>query len=171
MKYLYLALSLVVLLLCSCSGDKEKVTLQPGTPSYAFAKDLSSVVPAVDPDSNKVIIETNTFSISTGEVIDVIFTNFGPRSSELKNLAPDRIKSVIEMNAEGITVTDAQVDSLLEVQYQKVGGEDVFQNYIAKNGVTIEYVKKDIANGFIVSKYMERIIMDESGISEKELMI
>lgn len=185
MKYLYLALSLVVLLLCSCSGDKEKVTLQPGTPSYAFAKDLSSVVPAVDPDSNKVIIETNTFSISTGEVIDVIFTNFGPRSSELKNLAPDRIKSVIEMNAEqlakeklllnaagkkGITVTDAQVDSLLEVQYQKVGGEDVFQNYIAKNGVTIEYVKKDIANGFIVSKYMERIIMDDSGISEKELM-
>ena len=185
MKYLSLGLSVVVLLLCSCSGDKEKVTLEPGTPSYAFAKDLSSVVPAVDPDSNKVIIETNTFSISTGEVIDILYTNFGPRSAELKNLEPDRIKSVIEMNAEqlakeklllnaaeekGITVTDAQVDSLLELQYQKVGGEDRFLDYIAKNGVTIEYVKNDIANGFIVSKYMERIIMDESGISEKELM-
>jgi parvulin-like peptidyl-prolyl isomerase len=184
MKELYLGLFTFVFLLSSCTGDKEKVTLEPGTPSYLFAKDLASVLPSVDPDSNKVIIETNTFAISTGEVIEIIFTNFGPRASELKKFQADRIKNIIEMNAEqlakqklilnaaeekGITVNEVQVDSMLQVQYQNVGGEEVFLDYLAKNGVTIEFVKKDIANAFIANKYMEDILMDESGISEKDL--
>jgi parvulin-like peptidyl-prolyl isomerase len=184
MKKLYLGLIAFLFLLSSCTGDKEKVTLEPGSPSYLFAKDLATVLPGVDPDSNKVIIETNTFVVSTGEVIETIFTNFGQRANELLKLQPDRIRNIIEMNAEqlakqklilnaahkkGITVNDTQVDSLLQSQYQKVGGEDVFLNYIAKNGVTIEYVKKDIANGYIINKYMESVVVDESGISEKDL--
>ncbi len=89
MKNLYLGLLLFVFILFSCSTDKDKVKLEPGTPTYVFAKELSAIVPAVDPDSNKVIVETETFAISTGEVIEIIFTNFGPRAGELKKLQAD----------------------------------------------------------------------------------
>jgi parvulin-like peptidyl-prolyl isomerase len=184
MKNLYLGLFLFVFILFSCSTDKDKVKLEPGTPTYVFAKELAAIVPAVDPDSNKVIVETETFAISTGEVIEIIFTNFGPRAGELKKLQADRIKNIIEMNAEqlarqklllnaanekGITISETQIDSLLQVQYKQVGGEKVFLDYITKNGVTIEFVKKDIADGYVVNKYMETVLAEESGISEEEL--
>jgi len=64
---------------------------------------------------------------------------------------------------------ETYVDSLLQTQYKSAGGEQVFIDYLAKNGVTIEYVKKDMANGYIVGKYLENVLLAESDISEKEL--
>jgi hypothetical protein len=101
MKKLFLGLLIFSFILFSCSTDKDKITLQPGTPSYVFAKDLAIVLPSVDPDSNKVVIETETFVITTGEVIELLFTNFGPRAGELKKLPADRIKTIIETNGDG----------------------------------------------------------------------
>jgi parvulin-like peptidyl-prolyl isomerase len=184
MKKIFSGLFILLLMLFACSTDKEKVTLEPGTPSYVFAKDLAKVVPAVDPDSNKVIVETEKFLVTTGEVVDLILTNFGSGASDLQKLQPERIKGILEMNAErlaeqklilnaakdqGISISDEQVDSILQVQYQQMGGEEAFINYIAKNGITIELVRKDMANGYVTNKYMEGVMRDESGISEKEL--
>lgn len=184
MKKLISVLLAFVFILFACSTQKEKVTLEPGTPSYLFAKELASAIPSLDPDSNKVIIETETFAITTGEVIKLIFTNFGPSIDELKKLPTDRIKMIIESNAEklaeqklilhaakmkDISISDVQVDSMLQAQYQQVGGEEVFLGYLAKQGVTIEFVKEDMANGYVASKYMESVLLEESGITEKDL--
>lgn len=184
MKIYFLGILAFAFIVFSCSSDKETVTLEPGTPSYVFAKELAIVVPSVDPDSNKVIIETETFVITTGEVINLLFTNFGPRAGDLKNLPADRIKKIVETNGEqlavqkllleaankmGVEVPETYADSVLQAQYQRAGGEEVFLDYLTKNGVTIEYVKKDIVNGYLIGKYMENILMAESDISEKEL--
>ena len=146
MKIQYLPILLLVVVL-SCSGEKEKITLEPGTPVYLLAKEIAGVLPATDPDSNKTIVITNAFEVSTGEVIQVIHTNFGPRASDLTKMPADRVKQIIELNAEklaeqkliinaaeakGITVSETQVDSLIQSQYQQVGGEDVFLNYLQK---------------------------------------
>jgi parvulin-like peptidyl-prolyl isomerase len=184
MKKLFLGILSIAFIVFSCSTEKEKVTLEPGTPSYAFAKDLAVVVPSLDPDSNKVIIETEIFAITTGEVIELLFTNFGPRAGDLKKLPSDRIKKIIETNGDqlavqklllnaanetGIKVPETYVDSVVQAQYQQAGGEEVFMDYLTKNGVTIEYVKKDIANGYLIGNYMESVLMAESDISEKDL--
>jgi len=184
MKNLSLGLFLLIFILFSCSADREKVTLEPGTPTYVFAKELATVLPAADPDSNKVIIQTTTFAVSTGEVIELIYTNFGPRADDLKKMSAERIKGILEMNAEklaeqklvlnaaekkGITFNDEQVDSLLQAQYKQFGGEEVFLNYLTKNGVTIEFVKKDMAEAHVAKKYMDGVLLDESGISEEDL--
>jgi parvulin-like peptidyl-prolyl isomerase len=117
-------------------------------------------------------------------VIELIVKNFGPSLGELKKLPTDRIKMIIESNAEklaekkliltaakmkGISISDTQVDSMLQAQYQQVGGEEVFLNYLAKQGVTIEFVREDMADGYVANKYMESVMLDESGISDKEL--
>ena len=184
MKNYLLGLLAFIFILFSCSTQKDKVTLEPGTPSYVFAKDLASAIPSLDPDSNKVIVETETFAITTGEVIELIVTNFGPSIDELKKLPTDRIKMIVESNAEklaeqkliltaaknkGISISDIQLDSMLQAQYQQVGGEEVFLNYLAKQGVTIEFVRKDMANGYVANKYMEGVLLDEAGITEKDL--
>ena len=184
MRKLSVSLLSFILLLAACSTEKDKVTLEPGTPTYVFAKDMSKKLPAVDPDSNKVMIETTSFEITTGEVIEFIFTNFGKNAGELKNLQPERIKSILEMNAEklanqkliltaaekrGITVSDEEVDSVLQAQYKQIGGEEAFIDYISKSGITIDFVRKDITKGFVAEKYMQGVIRDESGISEEEL--
>ena len=58
----------------------------------------------VERSNNKVIIETETFTITTGEVIDLLFTNFGPRAGDLKKLPADRIKKIVETNAEQLAM-------------------------------------------------------------------
>jgi len=184
MKNFIPGLLILLLMLASCSTDKEKVTLEPGTPGYVFAKDLAKVLPAVDPDSNKVIVETVEFEVTTGEVVDLILTNFGTGASDLQKMQPQRIKSILEMNAEklaeqkliidaakdqGISISDEQIDSMLQAQYQKMGGEEAFINYISQNGITIELVKKDMANGYVANKYMEGVLREKSGITEQAL--
>jgi len=174
----------ILLMLFACSSEKDKVTLEPGTPSYAFAADLAKVVPSIDPDSNKVIVETTAFEVTTGEVVDIIFKNFGTSAGELTKMPPERIKGVIEMNAEklaerklllaaakeqGISVTDEQIDSILQAQYQRFGSESLFVDYISKNGMTIELVKADISDGMLTTKYLEGVVASESGISDEEL--
>jgi parvulin-like peptidyl-prolyl isomerase len=179
-----LLLLLLVFILFACSSDKDKVTLEPGTPSYTFATELTKIVPALDPDSNKVIVETSSFVITTGEIIDIIFKNFGKNAVELQKMPAERVKGIIEMNAEklaerklvlvsakeeGLSISDEQVDSVLQAQYQRAGGESLFVNFITQNGMTIELVKSDISEGMMTNKYMENVLARESGISDEEL--
>lgn len=180
-QYLILLLSVVVI---SCTNEKEKVTLAPGTPAYILAKDISTILPAMDPDSNKIIVITDKFDVSTGEVIQIIHTNFGPRADDLKKMESSRIKQIIELNAEklaeqklviaaaqdkGISISDAQLDSLIQAQYNQVGGEEVFLNYLQKNGISIDQVRKDIANSYVMQQYMQAVLDEEFPVSDKEL--
>jgi len=48
MKKFILGILVFTLILSSCSTEKEKVALKPGTPSYTFAKDLAVVLPSLD---------------------------------------------------------------------------------------------------------------------------
>lgn len=184
MKIQYLGFLLLLVVLISCSKEKEIVTLEAGTPAYILAKDISAIVPAIDPDSNKIIVITEEFEVSTGEVIQVIHTNFGPRADDLKKMESTRVKQIIELNAEklaeqklvinaaeekGISISDSQLDSLIQVQYKQVGGEEVFLNYLKKKGISIEYVRKDIVNAYLMQKYMEYVLNEEAPVSEKDL--
>jgi parvulin-like peptidyl-prolyl isomerase len=138
----------------------------------------------MDPDSNKVIVITDRFEVSTGEVIQVIHTNFGPRADDLKKMESSRIKQIIELNAEklaeqklvikaaeekGITINDAQLDSLIQTQYNQVGGEEVFLNYLQKNGISIDQVRKDIADSYVMQQYMQSVLDEEYPVSDKDL--
>jgi parvulin-like peptidyl-prolyl isomerase len=184
MKKYLLLLFVLSFFLISCTKEKERVILQPGDKAYVLAKDLAAVVPSVDPDSQTVLIITDDFEITSDEVIKALYRNYGPRTNDLKNMNSDRVKQIIETNAEkiadqklalfaakgeGITISDEKVDSLLQAQYKHVGGEEVFKNYIAKNGITIEDVKEDIVKGYKVETYMNKILDEQSDFSEQDL--
>jgi parvulin-like peptidyl-prolyl isomerase len=168
----------------ACSSKKEKVTLEPGTPTYTLAKELMAIVPSVDPDSNKVIISSDDFDITTGEVMEALVRNFGPRVAELKKMDAAKVKKIIEGNAikigeqkllltaaseKGIITSNELVDSLLQVQFGHVGGEEKFMQYINNNGISIDVVRDDIANGYTIDKYLEKVISEEVPVDLEEL--
>ncbi|TFH00368.1 MAG: hypothetical protein E4H13_07655 [Calditrichales bacterium] len=184
MKYSLMFLLALVLLVSSCSTEKEKVTLSADSPAYVLAKDLAAVSPALDPDSNKVIVSTDFFDVTTGEVIQVLQRNFGPRTDELKKMDANRLLQIIQGNGariaeqklllttaenEGYSVSDEMLDSLLKAQYEHVGGEEVFLNYLQKSGMTIDFVKEDIARGYVVEKYMDKVLSDAIQVSDEQL--
>ena len=174
----------MVLFLAACSSEKDRVKLEPGSETYVLAKDLSGIVSSVDPDSNKVIISTDYFEITSGEVVDALYKNFGPKAADLKKMDGGRIKQILDMNAvkiaeqklllhaaedKGITISQETVDSLLQSQFDHVGGEQVFMNFINKNGISIDVVKKDISNGYLVDLYLKSVMKDEVPVDEEEL--
>jgi len=184
MQKLSFLLIMMLIYITACSTEKEKVTLEPGSETYVLAKDLSTIVPSVDPDSNKVIISTDYFEITSGEVVDALYKNFGPKAADLKKMTADRIKQILDMNAvkiaeqklllhaaneKGITVGEQILDSLLHTQFDHVGGEEVFMNFINKNGISIDAVRKDISNGYQVDLYLKSVMKDEVPVDEEEL--
>jgi len=184
MKIFMLWILSLAFLLLACSSKEEKVTLEPGTPTYTLAKELMAVVPSVDPDSNKVMISSDNFDITTGEVMEALVKNFGPRVAELKNMDAARVKQIIEGNAtkigeqkllltaageKDIKASPEIVDSLLQVQFGHVGGEEKFMEYINNNGISIEVVRDDIANGYTIEKYLAKVISEEVPVDEEEL--
>jgi parvulin-like peptidyl-prolyl isomerase len=160
------------------------VSLEPGSEAYIYAKDVSKVLSTIDPDSNIVIVSTDNFEITTGEVVQTILQAYGQKADELKKMEAGRIKTIVEMNAErlaqqklvltaaknaGITIVDAEIDSLLQLQYRQAGGEEAFLNAITQRGYTIEFVKEDVSNNFIMQQYMEDVIASATSVSEQEL--
>ena len=139
-NYMFWILSLTFFI-AACSPDKEIVKLEPGTPTYELAKEITVVIPSMDPDSNKVVISTDKFDITTGEIMEALVKNFGPRVSDLKTMDAARVKQIVEGNAnklgeqklllsaaadKGISAGEIIVDSLLKVQFEHVGGEEKF---------------------------------------------
>lgn len=182
-KYGILFLS-ILLISFSCSDKAETIKLEPGTLEYMLAKDLAAVVPSVDPDSNIVLVSTKYFDVTTGEIIQVIYTSFGSRSAELAKMDANRIKSILQMNADklaeqklvlhaasekGISISEAELDSMLQEQYKRVGGEEAFKRQLESNGITIEFVRKDITNAYMAQKYMDQVFADADLISDKEI--
>ena len=89
---------LLAFLIIGCSSKTEDFKLKEGTEEYQLAKDLSVTLPSLDPDLNKILISTNEFNVTTGEVIPGLHENFGSRVLQHKEFEAARLKDLIEKN-------------------------------------------------------------------------
>lgn len=184
MRKLFIVAILTVLVVFACSKNNGSVKLEKGTPAYELAAELAKKVPYLDPDKNNVLVSTNEFKLTTGDVIQKMMSNSGSRINQLKVLEADQLKSIIKQNAEGIAeqmllinaakkegfdVTQAELDSVLNLQYARAGGEDKFVDWLSKNGFDIEYVKQDIKNSLLVQKYLDAKLADEIKVTDKDV--
>lgn len=183
-KILAVLTGISILVVLSCSGGGGVVKLEKGTPAYELAKDISTKLPFFDPDKNNVIVTTKDFKITTGEIFQDMTTNFGNRVSQLKSLGADRLKTIIQQNVDGlvnkklllnaaekanISVTDAQVDSVLQIQYTRAGGEQKFVDFISKNGFNIDFVKSDIKTNLIIQKNLDKQLADAINVPDEDI--
>lgn len=168
----------------SCSKKEEGYKLEPDSPAYELAKELSKTLPYLDPDKNNVLVTTNEFDVTVGELLKIIYDNFGMQSDQIKNLDSARMTEFILTNAEGlaeqklllreaektgITITEAEIDSILNYHYSRAGGEERFLQWLEMNNIEIEAVRKDVENSLTITKFLEQELADELEVTEEEI--
>lgn len=183
MKYLISA-SLIILSLTFCSSREPGKTLEKGSADYQLAEKLAKVEPVFNPDENKVLATTNRFEIRVADVIDKFRSNFGKQVDNLDQQQPERLKKLVSEMAEnlamtkialieaenaGITVSDAEVDSLVQLQYQSAGGEEKFLNFLYGNGVTTEMLRRDLREYEIMKQYLQSLREQEVTVTDEEI--
>lgn len=170
------ALSILILLMLSfCGRETDVVTLEKGSPAYTLGKELSSILPAVDPDSNRVLITSNIFRLSTGEVLDFFKSNFGNRADDLKNMDERQLSAFIQRTAAQLAekklllvaakkakvkASSSEVERILNGQYERSGGKEAFIAFLNDNGVNYQFVVNDVKNSVIINAYLTGIVDD-----------
>jgi len=179
--------NLIVILsviLFSCASKDEGTKISEDSPQYEFAKALSKTLPAVDPDSNKVMVSTNQFNITTGSVINALYINFKTQLDQLKKLSSIRLKKIFLDNAkllaekkmlvdaasnEGIETSDAEIDSALQTEYTRHGSQEKYLEFLKNKNITLDFVKEDYANSIAIKKYLEREVKVLITITNEEI--
>ncbi|NIU01344.1 MAG: hypothetical protein GWN01_10610, partial [Nitrosopumilaceae archaeon] len=184
MKKFSLFLILSILFIFACAEKSEDTKLTEGTPEYQLANQLSSTLPYLNPSENNALISSNEFKITTGEVISNIQRNMGNRANQLTNLNETQLKSNIKRFAnilgekelfltaaeeEDIQISQAEIDSALNVQYNSAGGEEQFLKFLTNRGLKIEDVKNDIAEGLKIQKYIKRVVDGDINVTSEDI--
>ncbi len=175
---------LALLLLASCGKKQEGVVLQKGTPAYELATAISAKVPYLNPDKNNVIVTTKDFKITSGGVFQNLMESSGKRTEQLKAMGADRLKTIIKQTATNlaekklllkaarkanITATPVELDSVLNLQYKRAGGQQKFNNWLTQNGISPDYVKTQTRDILTIQKYLDKQLADSIKVTEKEI--
>lgn len=184
MKRFIVFLILPMLFLLGCSKEQKEVKLDRGTPGYQLAKDLVPILPLLDPDVNAVLIKANTFTVTTGDIIQTLYANMGKRTEQLKTFDAERLQSIIDENAARLaerkllmaeakkaksSVTQEEIDNMLDLQYRRAGGEEKFLQILQDNGIDIEFVKESIANDLMIERYLDDYFASKIPVSEDDV--
>jgi parvulin-like peptidyl-prolyl isomerase len=131
-----------------------------------------------------VLVETSRFEITTGNVFDALFRNFSGELDKLSEVDSTRIKKIFNENAallaekkmiitaaidNGFEVTETELDSVLQVQYDKAGGKEKFENYILSKNIELDYIYDDYKNSLLIQKFLTSLVEDSIEISENEI--
>ena len=184
LKKIFIVCILIAAIGAGCSSRKESAKLVKGTPAYLLAKDLAAKLPSLDPDKNEVMISTNEFTITTGDIIQTFQDRMGTRAAQLKEINAQELKNIMEQNAvqmgerklflaeaitKKISVTPDELNKALNDQYGQGGGEEKFLEMLKTNGVAFEYFKKSIQDNVLVKKYLREDLFKTIAASDAEI--
>jgi len=178
----FLLLPLCLLLIIGACAKKYQ--LKKGSAAYTFAKELSTKLPYLDPDANNPLVTTKVYRITTGEVLEEIFTTYGKEAEQLKSMNAEQIKFQVNQAAVdlgerklllneaekiNVKVTEVQLDSIMELQYKEKGGKDRFNEYILNLGIGLEVVKRDLRNQMLIDQFFTSHFEKDLAVSESEI--
>ena len=185
MKKLFLFF-LIQFFFIGCSENKGLgIKLEPKTPTYKVAMQLSKIYPFLDPGKNSVLIKSKSFTVTTGDVIEelnVFFPTILKKIMEEKNsnevkkliysIAEKIAKSKIYLKAaesKKITVTAKVIDSLLlKFRLANVKPENL-KAYLKSKGKTIEFIKRKITNNEIIKTFINKELKGEFTATPEEV--
>lgn len=175
---------IIIFLISACTKHEKGFELVKGTPEYELATSFAKKIPALNPDDNMIILTTNKFQVKVGDVVDMLRSRFGNHTQQLLNgsnseiikMFQDIAESVaytkisqIEASKEGIIITDAHIDSILEIQYKAAGSKERYMNFITKNGGSEERLRRDVRNSEILKLFIQNKMSEGMNLTEVEI--
>lgn len=180
-----LTLCLIIIVgVVSCAPKKEVITLEKGTPAYELAEELGKIIPELAPDLNKVLVTTDTFSLTTGEVIQFMMVNLGNRIEQLKTLDANTLRQYVEQNTQvladrklilaeaetsDITIPPADIETALQQNAERAGGMDKYTEFLQTNGTTIDEIRKGIETELLIQYFLDSVVAKDITIPEEEI--
>jgi parvulin-like peptidyl-prolyl isomerase len=131
-----------------------------------------------------VLVSANTFKVTTGEIIQYLVSNMGKSTEQLKTLDAERLKKVIDDNVTRLaerkllmaaakkaksSVSQEEIDNILNFQYERSGGEEKFLQILEENGVDLEFVKESIQKDLQIQNYLDGYFASNITVSEEEV--
>ena len=169
----------------ACTAKKEpSMKIAAGTPAYRLAKDLAAIVPALDPDKDPVVVTAKTFEVTAGQVLQWFLDTAGSQAQSLKGQEAARLKAIIERAgvqigerkllyaaavATGKDATAEDVRKALEAQYAKAGGEAQYLEILKTNGISLDFVKKNVAEDLAIKSFLEGALAAAAKVTEAEV--
>jgi parvulin-like peptidyl-prolyl isomerase len=186
MKKTIILMLAATLVAAGCSPKKEApMKLLAGTPAFQLAKDLAAAVPALDPEKNPFVVTSKSFDVTAGDVLQNFLDSMGQQATQgLKGQDAQRIKTIIEragvqmgerklLYAAAVaakkTATAEEAKKALEAQYARAGGEAQFLEALKTNGVSLDFVKKSIAEDLAIKSYLDRALAAAGQVTAAEV--
>lgn len=183
-------LILVTFYFMNCGKGLEPLPeIAKDSAQYQYFKELSKIIPLVDPERDVLLLETSEFKISTKNILSMIYQNIydvtGGDVQKVKNEPPDRIKAFILDGAQriaenrlilleaikaGYKVHEDTIKKTLDSLILQAKGEEQFNNQLAKRNMTVDDVKRDIADSYILNKYVQEYLLASIKVSDSEVM-
>ncbi|MBC8181290.1 peptidylprolyl isomerase [candidate division KSB1 bacterium] len=185
MKRLLFIIPMVLMLISGCGKKETGIKLKKDTPAYELAKTLSEKLDYLDPEKNNILASTRTFDLTVGEAIKKLYEGDGKSTDRLKTMKAEQLKPYIDRfinqfaerkllldaaQETDISLSQAEIDSMLDLQYKRYGGEAKFDSILAGRDINVEFIKKDIINTATISKYLENTLSDSAKVTEEEIM-
>ncbi len=185
MKKIMILIVILSLFFPACSPKRDEVTLKKGTSAYELAKDLSQIVETLDPDINKVLVSTQQFDLTTGEIIQFMEKNLGSQTEQLKQMNAEDLKTYVQRNASiladrklllaevhdsDISISEQEVDQVVNAQAQKSGGMDQFREMLQQNGVEVETFKENIREEMLIQSFLDQEISSHITVTEEDIL-
>jgi len=184
MKQMGILMLAAALILSGCAKKTETFALKEGTPVYEFAKELATIVPALGPDMDTVLVEAKGLRITAAQVIQAIRDNMGTRTDQLKSVDAGQLKKLIDQAATSLaerkllltaaaaaktTVSAEDLEKALQSEYSRRGSEQAFLEALKSADISIEHVKKNIQETLVINTFLSRIAEGAAKVSEDEL--
>jgi parvulin-like peptidyl-prolyl isomerase len=185
MKRAWILPLVLIIAAAGCGPKKEaSVRLAEGTAAYQLSQDLAAAVPALDPAKVTVVATCNRFDVTAGEVLQMFCDSMGRQAEGLKSQDAQRVKTIIEraavqigerklLFAEAVKAKKAaspeEIQKTLEAQYARAGGENPYLELLKTNGMSLDYVKKSIAEDLAIRSYLEAALAANAEVSDAEV--
>jgi len=184
MKKTILLISVISLLVMACGNNPEETSLKKDTPSYELAIQLAQLIPSLHPDLNRVMVVTDSFNVTSGQVIQDIFQQQGNRSAQLRNLQPAQLKEFMVRSARvfaerkllltkalqiEINITDEDVEKSFKKLASNNGGEEKYVQILAAQGMDASSVRSKIRIDLAIQRFIHLELGSDFPVSEEEM--
>lgn len=183
MKRMVIAMALFAIMLFGCSGSGSN-KLEKGTPIYDLAKSVSEKIPALNPDKNQILVQGKGIKISVGDLFTTLQQNVGNRFEQLKSFDTERTKGIItntlqnmyekqlllnEAKRTNFVMAQTDIDSILNLQYNRYGGKEKYEEFLTQNGLNLEWATSDFTDRVIINHFLDTTLLEKVAVTEEEI--